>query len=79
MLAYNFDEERELLGPLGATEPVGEAGYSSLERLWHRPTLEVRLVVGGWVGRWAAGAAAGVERGCFLCTEWAAGTSKSLA
>lgn len=42
MLAYNFDEERELLGPLGAAEAVGEAGYSSLERLWHRPTLEVR-------------------------------------
>ena len=41
MLAFNFDEEGELLGPLGALGPLGEAGYTSLERLWHRPTLEV--------------------------------------
>ena len=41
ILAYNFDEQRELLGPLGASEAFGEAGFDSLERLWHRPTLEV--------------------------------------
>lgn len=41
MLRYNFDEERQLLAPLGAAAAVGEAGFTSLERLWHRPTLEV--------------------------------------
>lgn len=46
MEAYGFDEEGELLRPLGAAQPVGEAGYTSLERLWHRPTLEVGLRAG---------------------------------
>lgn len=58
MLAFNFDEEGELLGPLGALGPLGEAGYTSLERLWHRPTLEV----GGWVGLRGGAAGLGTSR-----------------
>ncbi|KAL4853058.1 Cytosolic non-specific dipeptidase [Chlorella vulgaris] len=48
MAAYGFDEQRELLGPLGASAAVGEEGYTSLERLWHRPTLEVVGIGGGF-------------------------------
>lgn len=38
--AVDFDE-RAFLGSSGAGEPFGEPGYSTLERLWERPTLEV--------------------------------------
>lgn len=31
-------------------QPVGEAGYSSLERLWMRPTLDVNGMWGGYTG-----------------------------
>jgi acetylornithine deacetylase/succinyl-diaminopimelate desuccinylase-like protein len=37
----------QYLGELGLTEGHGEAGYSTLERLWERPTLEVNGVRGG--------------------------------
>jgi acetylornithine deacetylase/succinyl-diaminopimelate desuccinylase-like protein len=37
----------QFLGELGLTEGHGEAGYSTLERLWERPTLEVNGVRGG--------------------------------
>ena len=41
--AIPFDE-KEYLAALGLTEAHGEAGYSTLERLWERPTLEVNGV-----------------------------------
>jgi len=41
-----FDEAR-YLGELGVTEAHGEAGFSTLERLWERPTLEINGVRGG--------------------------------
>lgn len=41
MLAYNFDEEQELLRPLGAVESYGEDSFTTLERIWFRPTLEI--------------------------------------
>ncbi len=44
--AIPFDEE-EYLGALGLTEAHGEAGLSTLERLWERPTLEVNGVSAG--------------------------------
>ncbi|KAL4448121.1 hypothetical protein ABPG75_005340 [Micractinium tetrahymenae] len=50
IIAYNFDEEQQLLGPLGASEAFGEEGYTSLERLWHRPTLEVVGMGSGFQG-----------------------------
>ena len=37
----------QFLGELGLDEGHGEAGYSTLERLWERPTLEVNGVRGG--------------------------------
>jgi acetylornithine deacetylase/succinyl-diaminopimelate desuccinylase-like protein len=44
--AIPFDEA-EFLGGLGLAEGRGEAGYSTLERLWERPTLEVNGMHGG--------------------------------
>ncbi len=42
----SFDAAR-YLADLGLTEPHGEPGYTTLERLWERPTLEVNGLRGG--------------------------------
>ena len=44
--AVSFDEPA-YLHDLGLSEAHGEAGYSTLERLWERPTLEINGVSGG--------------------------------
>jgi acetylornithine deacetylase/succinyl-diaminopimelate desuccinylase-like protein len=44
--AVAFDEE-EYRATVGAPALVGEAGYSTLERLWERPTLEVNGITAG--------------------------------
>ena len=44
--AVPFDEAG-YLRDLGLAEPHGEPGYSTLERLWERPTLEINGVSGG--------------------------------
>jgi acetylornithine deacetylase/succinyl-diaminopimelate desuccinylase-like protein len=44
--AVPFDEA-EYVRQLGLAEPHGEPGYSTLERLWERPTLEVNGITGG--------------------------------
>jgi acetylornithine deacetylase/succinyl-diaminopimelate desuccinylase-like protein len=44
--AVPFDEAAYLAG-LGLGEAHGETGFSTLERLWERPTLEINGVVGG--------------------------------
>ena len=44
--AVGFDEAQYLAG-LGLTEAFGEPGYTTLERLWERPTLEINGVTGG--------------------------------
>ena len=45
-----FDEAAYLAGQVGATALVGEPGYTVLERLWSRPTLEVHGMPGGFIG-----------------------------
>jgi acetylornithine deacetylase/succinyl-diaminopimelate desuccinylase-like protein len=40
-------DEAEYLSALGLAEAYGEAGYTTLERLWERPTLEVNGMAGG--------------------------------
>jgi len=47
--ALGFDE-RSFLGKVGLTEPVGEKGYSALERLWARPTADINGIWGGYTG-----------------------------
>ena len=48
-----FKEEEFLAKEVGSKELTGEAGYSVLERIWARPTLEVHGIAGGFT---AAGA-----------------------
>jgi acetylornithine deacetylase/succinyl-diaminopimelate desuccinylase-like protein len=45
-----FDEAR-FLAEVGAPATFGEAGYSTLERQWIRPTLEVNGMWGGYQGQ----------------------------
>jgi acetylornithine deacetylase/succinyl-diaminopimelate desuccinylase-like protein len=48
--ALPFDEEH-YLEQVGAPAAFGEPGYSTLERQWIRPTLEVNGLWGGYQGR----------------------------
>lgn len=43
-------DEREFAAGLGLTEGSGEAGYSSLERKWARPTLDINGLTSGYQG-----------------------------
>ena len=47
--ALPFDESA-YLAQVGAPAPFGEIGYSTLERQWTRPTLEVNGMWGGYQG-----------------------------
>lgn len=50
LAALPFDEEAWLRGPARSTAAVGEAGYSTLERLGMRPTAEINGIYGGYTG-----------------------------
>ncbi len=43
-------DEGTYLKQVGASAPVGEPGYSTLERQWTRPTLEINGMWGGYQG-----------------------------
>ncbi len=49
--ALGFDEA-QYLGDVGA-QPFGEAGYSTLERRWARPSCDVNGLYGGYMGEGA--------------------------
>lgn len=46
----NFDD-KAMAKELNVPRPHGEAGYSTLERLWARPTFEVNGIFGGYQGQ----------------------------
>jgi acetylornithine deacetylase/succinyl-diaminopimelate desuccinylase-like protein len=48
-----FNEKAFLKKEVGATALTGEKGFSVLERLWARPTLEVHGIPGGFTGEGA--------------------------
>jgi acetylornithine deacetylase/succinyl-diaminopimelate desuccinylase-like protein len=48
-----FNEKQYLKKEVGATALVGEKGYTVLERVWARPTLEVHGIRGGFTGEGA--------------------------
>ena len=50
--ALPFDDE-EFRAETGAPGLKGEAGYTTLERLWARPTLDVNGIWGGFTGKGA--------------------------
>jgi acetylornithine deacetylase/succinyl-diaminopimelate desuccinylase-like protein len=45
--------ERQYRKQLGAPRLFGESGYSTLERVWARPTIEVNGLLGGFTGEGA--------------------------
>src|ERR1700733_1562674 len=45
--------ESAFLGDIGLSVPVGERGYSALERLWARPTADINGIWGGYTGQGA--------------------------
>lgn len=47
--AVPFDE-KAFLGSIGVTVPTGEADYTTLERLWMRPTLDINGIWSGFQG-----------------------------
>ncbi|DBA76494.1 TPA: hypothetical protein ACH3X2_008556 [Trebouxia sp. C0005] len=49
LAAFPFDEEAEFQA-LGGALPVGEKGFTTLERRWLRPTLDVVGIWGGFQG-----------------------------
>ena len=49
LAALPFDE-RAYVAQIGALSSFGEAGYTTLERLWTRPTLDVNGMWGGYQG-----------------------------
>lgn len=44
-----FDEQ-QFLSEIGSEATFGEAGYSTLERRWSRPTCDINGIVGGYTG-----------------------------
>ena len=44
------DADKEVLKETGARELFGEAGYTTLERIWARPTAEINGLGGGYQG-----------------------------
>ncbi|PYE49372.1 dipeptidase [Deinococcus yavapaiensis] len=47
--ALPFHDEA-YLADVGASDTFGESGYSTLERQWYRPTLELNGLWGGYIG-----------------------------
>lgn len=43
-------DERAFCRELGVEAPYGEAGFSTIERIWARPSLEVNGLIGGFGG-----------------------------
>ncbi len=48
---YPVDADQEIVKQAGAAVLFGEAGFSTLERLWCRPTVEINGISGGYQGQ----------------------------
>jgi acetylornithine deacetylase/succinyl-diaminopimelate desuccinylase-like protein len=46
-------DEKEWLASTGSSDPFGEKGYTTLERVWARPTLDCCGIQGGFTGEGA--------------------------
>ncbi len=61
-----FDES-EFLAETGANGVQGEAGYTTLERVWARPTLDCNGIIGGFTGKGAKTVLPSVASAKFSC------------
>ena len=50
LAALPFDEQRWVEGPASSRSTAGEEGFSTLERVWARPTAEVHGILTGYTG-----------------------------
>jgi acetylornithine deacetylase/succinyl-diaminopimelate desuccinylase-like protein len=50
LAALPFDEQQWVTGPASSRAVAGEAGFSTLERIWARPTAEVHGLSAGYIG-----------------------------
>lgn len=46
-------DEKAFYDEIGLSIPAGEQGYSTLEQIWSRPTMEVNGILGGYTGQGA--------------------------
>ncbi|MDZ4831821.1 MAG: dipeptidase [Phycisphaerae bacterium] len=46
-------DELEFLGEAGVKHPFGEKGYTTMERMWSRPTCDCNGIFGGYTGKGA--------------------------
>lgn len=69
--ALGFDEKAFLAGA-GLKTPSGEAGRSTLERIWARPTCDLNGIIGGYTGAGAKtviGSSATAKLSCRLVAD----------
>ncbi|MFO0829201.1 MAG: dipeptidase [Phycisphaerales bacterium] len=69
--ALDFDE-RQFLGEAGVQHAYGEKGYSTMERMWSRPTCDCNGIIGGYTGKGAKtviGAFASAKISCRLVAD----------
>lgn len=59
--------ESEFVGSTGASAGKGEAGFTSLERVWARPTLDFNGIIGGFTGEGAKTVLPSKVRAKFSC------------
>ena len=59
-MPFSEDEMRE--HEIGAKALTGEPGYSALERIWARPTLDANGIIGGFTGEGAKTVIAAVAK-----------------
>lgn len=64
--ALPFDEA-EFLEETGARGTTGEAGYTTLEKVWARPTLDCNGIIGGFTGQGAKTVLPSLARAKFSC------------
>src|SRR5690606_21603599 len=60
-------DEKEFLAETGASATRGEAGYTTLERVWARPTLDFNGIIGGFTGEGAKTVLPAKVRAKFSC------------
>jgi acetylornithine deacetylase/succinyl-diaminopimelate desuccinylase-like protein len=72
-------DEMAYLAETGAPETAGEPGYSTRERLWARPTLDINGLTSGWQGAGSKTVLPAEARAKITCRLVAAQTPEGVA